>query len=98
MAEASQFLKGKNQRNWTADFNWLMNSENMAKVLEGKYADKASGSGRKELVPGWCQRQLDEDEQAAIKRMLAEDEPATAGSDPELAAKAERLKKQLMGE
>ena len=36
-AEASQFLKGKNARNWTADFNWLMNSENMAKVLEGKY-------------------------------------------------------------
>lgn len=40
MAEASAFLKGKNDRNWSADFNWLMNSENMAKVLEGKYADK----------------------------------------------------------
>lgn len=39
-AEASAFLKGKNDRNWSADFNWLMNSENMAKVLEGKYADK----------------------------------------------------------
>ena len=45
-AEASQFLKGKNNRNWTADFNWLMNSENMAKVLEGKYNDeKEKGSG-----------------------------------------------------
>lgn len=41
LAEASPFLKGKNQKNWTADFNWLMNSENMAKVLEGKYNDKA---------------------------------------------------------
>ena len=39
-AESSSFLKGKNQRNWTADFNWLMNSENMAKVLEGKYDDQ----------------------------------------------------------
>lgn len=38
-AEASPFLKGQNRKNWTADFNWLMNSENMAKVLEGKYAD-----------------------------------------------------------
>lgn len=37
LAEASPFLKGKNSRNWTADFNWLMNSANMAKVLEGKY-------------------------------------------------------------
>ena len=43
-AEASQFLKGKNKRNWTADFNWLLNSENMAKVLEGNYdSDKQEG-------------------------------------------------------
>ena len=39
-AEASSFLKGRNKKNWTADFNWLMNSENMAKVLEGKYTDE----------------------------------------------------------
>lgn len=43
LAEASPFLKGKNAKNWTADFNWLMNSENMAKVLEGKYSDKPKG-------------------------------------------------------
>ena len=43
-AEASLFLKGKNKRNWAADFNWLMNSENMAKVLEGNYDnDKQEG-------------------------------------------------------
>lgn len=42
-AEASLFLKGKNDRNWAADFNWLMNSENMAKVLEGKYDEKVKG-------------------------------------------------------
>lgn len=46
-AEASLFLKGKNKRNWTADFNWLMNSENMAKVLEGNYDnDKQEGGGQ----------------------------------------------------
>lgn len=39
MAEASPFLKGQNSRNWSADFDWLMNSDNMAKVLEGKYVD-----------------------------------------------------------
>jgi hypothetical protein len=42
-AEAFQFLKGKNPRNWAADFNWLMNSENMAKVLEGKYDNDKGG-------------------------------------------------------
>lgn len=45
LAEASPFLKGKNQRNWSADFDWLMNSANMAKVLEGKYDDEKGGPG-----------------------------------------------------
>jgi len=39
-AEQSGFLKGENNRNWQADFNWLMNDANMAKVLEGKYDKK----------------------------------------------------------
>jgi predicted phage replisome organizer len=47
-AEASSFLKGKNDRNWTATFDWLIKDANMAKVLEGNYADK----GRKEKLPG----------------------------------------------
>ena len=36
-AEQSKFLKGANNRNWKADFDWLMSDRNMAKVLEGKY-------------------------------------------------------------
>ena len=36
-AEASSFLKGKNQRNWTATFDWLVQDANMAKVLDGNY-------------------------------------------------------------
>lgn len=52
LAEASQFLKGKNNRNWTADFNWLMNSENMAKVLEGKYTtDRQQFEQRQQAAP-----------------------------------------------
>lgn len=39
-AEKSRFLKGGNDRNWTADFDWLMKESNMAKVLEGKYDDR----------------------------------------------------------
>ena len=40
MAENSDFLKGKNNRNWSADFDWLIKDANMAKVLEGKYENK----------------------------------------------------------
>ena len=39
-AEASSFLKGGNNRNWTATFDWLMNGTNMAKVLDGNYCDR----------------------------------------------------------
>ena len=43
-AEQSGFLKGANNRNWQADFNWLMNDANMAKVLEGKYDNRDKGN------------------------------------------------------
>lgn len=36
-AEASDFLKGKNKRNWSATFDWLVSDSNMAKVLDGNY-------------------------------------------------------------
>ena len=37
MAEASDFLKGRNRRNWSATFDWLIADANMAKVLDGNY-------------------------------------------------------------
>jgi hypothetical protein len=39
-AESSDFLKGKNNRNWQANFDWLINDTNMAKVLDGNYDNK----------------------------------------------------------
>ena len=36
-AEASTFLKGGNDRNWTADFDWILKDANLAKILDGKY-------------------------------------------------------------
>ena len=42
MAEASDFLKGKNNRNWSATFDWLVADSNMAKVLDGNYMDRKS--------------------------------------------------------
>lgn len=40
-AEASSFLKGKNNSNWSATFDWLIKDSNMAKVLDGNYDDKS---------------------------------------------------------
>lgn len=42
-AEASDFLKGKNDRNWSATFDWLIKDANMAKVLDGNYDNKDQG-------------------------------------------------------
>ena len=39
-AEESDFLKGKNDKNWSADFDWIMADRNFAKILEGKYANR----------------------------------------------------------
>ena len=39
-AEASSFLKGENDRKWKANFDWLINETNFAKVLDGNYDDK----------------------------------------------------------
>ena len=39
-AEQSDFLKGSNNRNWSATFDWLINDTNMAKVLEGNYCNR----------------------------------------------------------
>ena len=40
-AEASSFLKGANNRNWQANFDWLIKDSNFAKVLDGNYDNKS---------------------------------------------------------
>lgn len=44
-AGSSSFLCGANQRNWTADLDWLIKDANMAKVLDGKYDDREEKHG-----------------------------------------------------
>ena len=39
-AEASDFLKGSNNRNWSATFDWMMNGNNFAKIIDGNYDNK----------------------------------------------------------
>ena len=42
MAEESDFLKGSNNRDWSANFDWLIKDANMAKVLDGNYSNRAA--------------------------------------------------------
>lgn len=43
-AEASSFLKGLNDRNWSATFDWLIKDANMAKVLDGNYDNRTENT------------------------------------------------------
>lgn len=36
-AEKSDFLKGANDRNWSANFDWMIKDANFAKILDGNY-------------------------------------------------------------
>lgn len=66
-AENSSFLRGRNDRNWSATFDWLVKDSNMAKVLEGNYDDSGARSGPAPKQPkrqSWADlaRQMDEEE------------------------------------
>lgn len=66
-AENSSFLRGRNDRNWSATFDWLVKDSNMAKVLEGNYDDSGARSGhapKQTQRQSWADlaRQMDEEE------------------------------------
>ena len=88
-AEASSFLKGSNDRNWTATFDWMIKDTNMVKILEGNYADKGKPSGRKEKVPGWFNKEFEmgEAEMAALHKMM--------NDTPEAQMEREQLEREL---
>lgn len=38
--EQSEFLKGNNSSDWSANFDWVMKDRNLAKVLDGNYKNR----------------------------------------------------------
>lgn len=40
----SNFLNGENSRNWTAEFDWILEPKNFTKILEGNYKNKTNGN------------------------------------------------------
>ena len=93
LAESSSFLKGGNDRNWTATFDWLIKDANMPKVLEGNYADKAQAKGK--------ERYGTFDHRAAFERAVArswekaEKPTKTAAVDDSVRERMEALKQKL---
>jgi len=52
IAENTPFLKGANERNWSADFDWMMKPTNFAKILEHKYDDRVQGETQNSSMGG----------------------------------------------
>lgn len=91
-AEASDFLKGSNGNNWSANFDWLLKDANIAKVLDGNYDNKGyKSTKRKEIVPDWMTE--DVQKTGLDETLLAA--KAIMGDSPELAERVKRLKEQL---
>jgi hypothetical protein len=50
----SDFLNGKNESNWMASFDWVMNPTNFVKILDGNYDNRphTNGKQKNEILPG----------------------------------------------
>lgn len=61
-AEQSEFLKGKNQKRWKANFDWLIKPDNFIKVLEGNYDESYEDnvqSNKKSALNNFNEREYD---------------------------------------
>ena len=88
-AEASSFLKGGNDRNWTATFDWLIKDANMAKVLEGNYADKGKRYTRTETKPQWMEKKGLPTATADVDKYMQWDDA------PEVKQEAEEMQRRM---
>ena len=75
-AEASDFMKGNNKHNWTADFDWIMNDTNIAKVLDGKYDNKAKPINQTGTItipmPDYIRKQVEDMDKDQIMKEIEE--------------------------
>lgn len=92
-AEASDFLKGKNQKNWQANFDWLIKDSNFAKVLDGNYDNKNASKTSYDV--GNIKRKVNNFSDADFDVLKPKPMAATAGDDEYIRARAEALKQQF---
>lgn len=80
MAEGSSFLKGSNNRNWSANFDWLLKDANMAKVLDGNYSDSTESKPKEpEQQESYLEKWSREIEEAREREGLPKYEYETEG-------------------
>ena len=72
MAEGNSFLKGANNRNWSATFDWMVKDANMAKILDGNYQDRQSEPQIPEKTPEEIEREKREEQEALDRIERAE--------------------------
>ena len=44
LSEESSFLKGMNNRGWSANFDWIIKPNNIVKILDGNYTQNTNTS------------------------------------------------------
>ena len=81
MAEGSSFLKGGNNHNWSANFDWLIKDANMAKVLDGNYSD--AGEKQQEESERRKKEPVSEGFRAIYERNMRRKEMEERGEIPE---------------
>ena len=66
----SNFLQGKNNRKWAADFDWVVNPTNFTKIVEEKYTNenmksygKKTSYDKEDVEIDWLDKYLDEEEE-----------------------------------
>lgn len=62
IANSTDFLVGKNNNGWKADFDFLMRTDKATNVLEGKYSNSKSENGMNDFKELWEEARI-EDEQ-----------------------------------
>lgn len=97
-AEASEFLKGKNDQNWRANFDWLIKDGNFVKVLDGNYDNRSGGNTRKqttytreEVKPQWM-REGYSSYMDYLKNAFPEIDGESIENDPDLMAQADAIR------
>lgn len=61
-AEQSDFLKGGNNRNWSANFDWMLKDSNFAKIMDGNYDNRTVNKSNKNGINYFKQRDYDNED------------------------------------
>ena len=72
-ASTSKFLNGHNDRNWRANFDFILNANKLTNILEGKYDDKNGNGYTQDYSPVQNRAKQERLDDAAerVKRLLA---------------------------